>query len=1705
MGWVSRARASWLCVLLGSVLAGAPISAQATGCALEFLQNSPITVSPGSATSLDLAVTDAIPGTCSNAAFLVSTLSDSTEGTIVSPTGGNIDFGDPPEALVVQAPALGGGSFVFQVICEAGCENASNPNPIFTVNVGTDVYAMSFFSPTGGSGFISGGGSLDLSVLLARNGMPGDLGPGEGLVCFELPFDQNPMGASLTGGTGPCGAGGRLADANVDGVATVTLVGTANMCAITRVTATAVGFPSPQSLSFDVTGLDPLDILTVSGSAQLAVAQTPFPQPLVARLQCGTGSPTIIAGVPVRFDRLTGESAVISGGLTSAVLITDAKGEANVDVAATSLPGGTTFRACPDFDASCDASTTFDLTTLGVTTPGLSGITPSLVEVAPGASAPLQAQATNDSLPASGVAVAWSTVSGGATLSSTGTISDDTGLVQSIATVPASTGLSIVRAERADFPGVIAEFEVESVQYAMSVGTLPVGEVGVPLVFGVGVQRQGATTALVPSGLISFSILDGPSEASLTALDGSQIIDNRARFSLEAFVPGIYTVRAQYAPPSGLPPVFVDLPIEFAGGVSGEFEMRFAAPDFQLYGDETSPSGLLLTVLGPGTGGAQPIPDFPVEISIESGDATFAGAGRSLFVFSDANGQVRTPPIEVASSIRDVRVVAGFKAMPLAELVLPVSASTYAIQFIPPSQALSPGTTVSVGVAMSRTGSGATEPFWGGEVQWSAQGARLQSARTFTELDGRSFNRLTLDAKGPVQVSAAFAPGGGLAGASLTVELGSQAAALQIVSGDGQSALPGANLPNPVIIEANLGGLPQPGVQVQLRSEPPGLIEVDPTVASTDDAGRARFTVRLSENAQPGLALVASRPDAPEASIPIRVEVGQGPALRELLAESGGGQFATPGSEFAEPIVALARNDGQPAAEVAVRFEVSPPGAATIVSAGQRTGLDGRIEARVRLGAAASGPVEVIAVRSDEPSAAARFSLLPTVGGGEQRLEIEDGNRQQGIAGARAQPLVARYLVNGDGVAGARVDWQVLSGSAVLDSPFSLTDGDGRATQGLRFGATAGEVRVRASVGALDVVFTLQSRPAQIEIAGGNGQTAAPGQALPEPLRVRVLPEPIAGLGVEWRVLSGGGSLDAATSLTDANGEASMRWTLGADPGRQTAAARLPDGAELLFEATALGLVGSEFRIVSGNNQRLITGVASEPLVVELVGASGQPLVGIPLQWSTGRGVLLGNESTSTTEDGRSSIRIQLDLPGEARVRVQVVDSDLALEFVVNGGIAESPGATGRRRTVAEALDASCDALSRMSNLTSQQQDLLDRCRELSDAAGSDGPATGRALEQLPNDVGLSLARAGDESVRGQVQNVDQRLRTLRGERTGAGGNRLQLGLGVATPGGVLPVTALPGMALAVDSEALEREIGEGFERWGAFLTGSIGRGRSRANSDALRFDYRLGSITAGVDYRLSDRLVLGAALGYSRDETEFAAGRGTLDSSGTSVSAFASFWLPQSWYVDANVSAGRNSFELERTLAYSLVDRSGTTRRIDQRAWADTDARLLGGSLSAGRDWQRRSLNIGSYVRAQFSRVDYDAFEERMLTDRPGSGFALRVESPAWNSLEGVLGVRGSWAVSRDWGVLMPNFMLEYSHEFRDDPSRLDMRFVADPTGSVFNQSGASIDNSHVNLGLGTSILLPGGRSGFIQYERRLFDDRISHWLLSIGGRFEF
>ena len=103
------------------------------------------------------------------------------------------------------------------------------------------------------------------------------------------------------------------------------------------------------------------------------------------------------------------------------------------------------------------------------------------------------------------------------------------------------------------------------------------------------------------------------------------------------------------------------------------------------------------------------------------------------------------------------------------------------------------------------------------------------------------------------------------------------------------------------------------------------------------------------------------------------------------------------------------------------------------------------------------------------------------------------------------------------------------------------------------------------------------------------------------------------------------------------------------------------------------------------------------------------------------------------------------------------------------------------------------------------------------------------------------------------------------------------------------------------------------------------------------------------------------------------------------------------------------------------------------------------------------------------------------------------------------IIGSKFAYSHSTDWGVLMPHMQLEWEREFKDDPQSIQASFIYDPTGTPISVTGDPEDKSYFRIGLGLSMILSRGRSGFIYYEKMLGRDRLDQENLSLGLRMEF
>jgi adhesin/invasin len=169
--------------------------------------------------------------------------------------------------------------------------------------------------------------------------------------------------------------------------------------------------------------------------------------------------------------------------------------------------------------------------------------------------------------------------------------------------------------------------------------------------------------------------------------------------------------------------------------------------------------------------------------------------------------------------------------------------------------------------------------------------------------------------------------------------------------------------------------------------------------------------------------------------------------------------------------------------------------------------------------------------------------------------------------------------------------------------------------------------------------------PASLDIVSGDLQTATAGTELPQPLVVEVTDDkgkPVEGQVVNFVVVTGGGSVFAGTALTNEDGRAQERWTLGT-----TARDTQKVEARAVHPATGQALVFATFRAVAtpgapaslvrvlGGTLTGAPGVAlADSLAVRLTDQHGNGISGQSVAFSAAGGGSVSPATRTTDADG---------------------------------------------------------------------------------------------------------------------------------------------------------------------------------------------------------------------------------------------------------------------------------------------------------------------------------------------------------------------------------------------------------------------------------------------------------------------------------------
>ncbi|HEY2346562.1 MAG TPA: autotransporter domain-containing protein [Xanthomonadaceae bacterium] len=842
-------------------------------------------------------------------------------------------------------------------------------------------------------------------------------------------------------------------------------------------------------------------------------------------------------------------------------------------------------------------------------------------------------------------------------------------------------------------------------------------------------------------------------------------------------------------------------------------------------------------------------------------------------------------------------------------------------------------------------------------------------------------------------------------------------------------------------------------------------------------------------------------------------------ALNRTIAIAGGDGQSGPQNSALKPLLVSVLNNGHAATGATVNWAVTS-GTATLLNATTTVGGNGQSNNTLTLGAS-PGAVTVTATRADDTTQSVTFHETITA----PVLSPVSGNNQIGVVGSDAVEHLVVHLVDGNGnpFANQTINWQVVSGPATFassTSATSLTGGNGDAQIAFSYGANTGAIVIRASYGGSTVDFNESSQAYRISVSRGNNQTAAPGQPLPQDFLVTVafptgmttsISTPgahvhaapsVANVPVQWSVLAGGGSLSRGNNTqTDPSGQTSNHYTLGTGAGLNQVQVTAPGGTSVTFTANSAA-TNATLQVVSGNNQTLVPGTTSAPMVV-LLTSNGIPLANVTVSW-TAVNANLTAPTSRTDGSGHASNTATVTNIGPATLTASTSAPVASpVTFALNGGLSGIAGLTPIEGQITGALDNACPALAALTSLTPAQQDLLKQCQALASSAGPNPGQTVTAINEMFSDSAFLETSAAMLISTAQFDNIKARIAAL---RSGTGGDHFG-GLAFTSPDGSLPVGSLGTSAFGfadAGKDDKKQDVGSDFDRWGFFLSGTFTHGSSDPRESLPGYGFNTNGVTAGVDYRFSDKFIFGVSAGYAKYDSSLDAGAGGMNTNGWTLSAYSTLFQKDNWYVDGVLSWGSNSYDISRKIVYTLTSNSGTTT-VNQTANGSDSGNTLAAAVTFGRDFNKGPWSFGPYFRGTWTRVDFDGYQEVLDPNQPGSGLGLSVQTHPLRSTASVLGAKLNYASSQSWGVMMPHAEVEWQHEFQDNPDSVTARFLQDPTQTPITADGFPVDQDFFRLGLGVSFVLPRGKSGFIYYEKTLGRTGITQDSIALGMRIEF
>ena len=278
-----------------------------------------------------------------------------------------------------------------------------------------------------------------------------------------------------------------------------------------------------------------------------------------------------------------------------------------------------------------------------------------------------------------------------------------------------------------------------------------------------------------------------------------------------------------------------------------------------------------------------------------------------------------------------------------------------------------------------------------------------------------------------------------------------------------------------------------------------------------------------------------------------------------------------------------------------------------------------------------------------------------------------------------------------------------------------------------------------------------------------------------------------------------------------------------------------------------------------------------------------------------------------------------------------------------------------------------------------------------------------------------------------------------------------------------------------------------GKRKLSAYITGDLNTGDRQNTSTTTGFNIDTKGVTVGIDYPVTDRIVIGLAASNNSSNNQLNDNKGKVGLNNTSVSIYGSY-KQNKLYADALISYGWDSFNLTRKINVTGFD----------RATANPSGNRFSAGVSGGYDFGANGLSIGPIVGLRYAKVKINGY-----TEQNGDILNLKVNPQQADSVLFNIGAQVTYSFRTNFGTISPYISANYERELSNNNRQIVTELVTQP-GIPMRTNIAAESPDSVSLSTGVQAQFTNNLAVAFGY-KRLFGGSASENNFNAQLRYQF